>query len=187
MFRSSSAPSREIKAGINTYAGVLVNEETLSYRAMQIVPTWDGTMFERLMVSLLVPEAEWAPQEVGGTNHPLYVRAQIEYGLNDADLRAAGDCPPPALPMVATASLASPLSASGRIPINPFCPSRRSSPLMPLSWRNACRSPLIEAVAGLRALADSSTPRCTGPQASGTRSTWSTDMFPTGCWSWTRG
>ena len=37
------------------------------------------------MVSLLVPEAEWAPRS-WGTNHPLYVRAQIEYGLQDAQL-----------------------------------------------------------------------------------------------------
>jgi hypothetical protein len=85
MFRSSQAPAQEIKAGVNTYAGVLVNEATLGYREMQLVPTWDGTMFEALMVSLLVPEAEWAPQS-WGTNHPLYVRAQIEYGLQDAHL-----------------------------------------------------------------------------------------------------
>jgi hypothetical protein len=42
-------------------------------------------MFEALMVSLLVPEAEWAPMS-WGTNHPLYVRAHIEYGLRDANL-----------------------------------------------------------------------------------------------------
>jgi hypothetical protein len=42
-------------------------------------------MFEALMVSLLVPEADWAPQS-WGANHPLYVRAQIEYGLEDARL-----------------------------------------------------------------------------------------------------
>ncbi len=56
---------------------MLVNEGTFSYREMQFVPTWDGTMFEALMVSLLVPEAEWAPRS-WGTNHPLYVRAQID-------------------------------------------------------------------------------------------------------------
>jgi hypothetical protein len=85
MFRYSPAPAAEDKAGVNTYAGVLVNEGTFRYRQMHIVPTWDGTMFEALMVSLLVPEAEWAPQS-WGTNHPLYVRAQIEYGLQDAKL-----------------------------------------------------------------------------------------------------
>ena len=85
MFRSNPAPELGAKVGVNTYAGVAVNEGTLSYRAMQIVPSWDGTMFEALMVSLLVPEAEWAPQS-WGTNHPLYVRAQIEYGLQDARL-----------------------------------------------------------------------------------------------------
>jgi hypothetical protein len=89
MFRATAtpppAPALEIKPGVTTYAGVAVPEGTLSYRAMRIVPSWDGTMFEALMVSLLVPEAEWAPQS-WGTNHPLYVRAQIEYGLHDAQL-----------------------------------------------------------------------------------------------------
>jgi hypothetical protein len=85
MFRSSAAPVTNPKGGVSTYIGVEVSEGTLSYRTMQIVPTWDGTMFEALMVSLLVPEAEWAPQS-WGTNHPLYVRAQIEYGLQDAHL-----------------------------------------------------------------------------------------------------
>src|SRR6185312_2625485 len=55
------------------------------YRGIHVVPTWDGTMFEALMVSLFVPEADWAPRS-WGANHPLYVRAQIEYGLNDARL-----------------------------------------------------------------------------------------------------
>jgi hypothetical protein len=85
MFRSSPDSEPAGKAANTTYAGVAVNEGTLSYRTMQIVPTWDGTMFEALMVSLLVPEAEWAPRS-WGVNHPLYVRAQIEYGLNDAQL-----------------------------------------------------------------------------------------------------
>ena len=62
-----------------------VNESAYCYRAMQFVPTWDGTMFEALMVSLLVPEAESAPGS-WGANHPRYVRAQIEYGLHDAQL-----------------------------------------------------------------------------------------------------
>jgi hypothetical protein len=52
---------------------------------MRIVPSWDGTMFEALMVNLFVPEADWAP-ESWGVNHPLYVRAQREYGLKEARL-----------------------------------------------------------------------------------------------------
>jgi hypothetical protein len=83
MFRSCPEPMPNPTAGNTTYAGVVVNKGTLNYRAMEIVPTWEGTMFEALMVSLLVPEAEWAP-ESWGVNHPRYVRAQIEYGLNDA-------------------------------------------------------------------------------------------------------
>jgi hypothetical protein len=85
MFRTSQAPLPNPPLGVNTYAGVPVSEGTLSYRGIQFVPSWDGTMFEALMVSLLVPEADWAPRS-WGTNHPLYVRAQIEYGLRDAQL-----------------------------------------------------------------------------------------------------
>ncbi|MBX6313599.1 MAG: DUF3131 domain-containing protein [Isosphaeraceae bacterium] len=51
----------------------------------RIVPSWDGTMFEALMVPLFVPEADWAPAS-WGVNHALYVRAQIDYGLHDARL-----------------------------------------------------------------------------------------------------
>jgi hypothetical protein len=85
MFRSNPAPVADAKVGVATYAGVPVSEGSYGYRTMKIVPSWDGTMFEALMVSLLVPEAEWAPQS-WGANHPLYVRAQIEYGLHDAQL-----------------------------------------------------------------------------------------------------
>ena len=35
------------------------------------------------MVPLFVPEARWAPRS-WGVNHPLYVRAQIEHGLDEA-------------------------------------------------------------------------------------------------------
>ena len=50
---------------------------------MRIVPSWGGSMFEDLMVTLFVPEELWAPRS-WGVNHPMYVRAQIEYGLADA-------------------------------------------------------------------------------------------------------
>jgi hypothetical protein len=50
---------------------------------MRIVPSWGGSMFEALMVTLFVPEERWAPRS-WGKNHALYVRAQIEYGLNEA-------------------------------------------------------------------------------------------------------
>ncbi len=72
-------------APTRTYVGVTVVEGNRSYRGLNFVPTWDGTMFEALMVPLFVPEVEWAPSS-WGTNHPLYVRAQIEYGLRDARL-----------------------------------------------------------------------------------------------------
>jgi Putative glucoamylase/Protein of unknown function (DUF3131) len=66
-----------------TYLGVDVFEGHYSYRGMDIVPSWGGSMFEALMVPLLVPEASWGPRS-WGVNHPLYVRAQIEHGLEEA-------------------------------------------------------------------------------------------------------
>jgi hypothetical protein len=66
-----------------TYLGVEVFEGHYTYRGMRIVPSWGGSMFEALMVTLFVPEARWAPRS-WGVNHPLYVRAQIEHGLEEA-------------------------------------------------------------------------------------------------------
>jgi hypothetical protein len=66
-----------------TYLGVEVFEGHYRYRGMDIVPSWGGSMFEALMVPLLVPEARWGPRS-WGVNHPLYVRAQIEHGLAEA-------------------------------------------------------------------------------------------------------
>ncbi len=65
---------------IRSYFGVPVFEGHYNYRGLEIVPTWGGSMFEALMVPLLVPEELWAPRS-WGVNHPLYVRAQIEEGL----------------------------------------------------------------------------------------------------------
>jgi hypothetical protein len=67
-----------------TYLGVDVFEGHYRYRGMRIVPSWGGSMFEALMVTLFVPEEDWAP-ESWGVNHPLYVQAQIEHGLEEAD------------------------------------------------------------------------------------------------------
>jgi hypothetical protein len=65
------------------YLGVDVFEGHYTYRGIDIVPSWGGSMFEALMVPLFVPEEEWAPQS-WGVNHPLYVRAQMEHGLDEA-------------------------------------------------------------------------------------------------------
>ncbi len=73
------APAGEAR----TYSGVTVFEGHTTYRGAGIVPTWGGSMFEALMVPLFVPEDRWAPQS-WGLNHPLYARAQVEYGLNEA-------------------------------------------------------------------------------------------------------
>jgi Putative glucoamylase/Protein of unknown function (DUF3131) len=67
-----------------TYLGVDVYEGHYRYRGKRLVPTWGGSMFEALMVPLFVPEEDWAPSS-WGVNHPLYVEAQIEHGLEEAD------------------------------------------------------------------------------------------------------
>lgn len=68
---------------MHTYLGVDVYEGHYTYRGMNIVPSWGGSMFEALMVPLLVPEEQWGPRN-WGVNHPLYVQAQIEHGLEEA-------------------------------------------------------------------------------------------------------
>ncbi|MCC2594682.1 DUF3131 domain-containing protein [Tessaracoccus sp. OS52] len=66
------------------YLGFPVYEGAYTYRGMQVVPGWGGSMFEELMPDIFVPEAEWGPRS-WGLNHPLHVRAQREHGLLDAD------------------------------------------------------------------------------------------------------
>jgi hypothetical protein len=73
------APQGEVR----NYLGVEVFESHYTYRGMRIVPSWGGSMFEALMVPMFVPEATWAPRS-WGVNHPLYVRAQIEHGRDEA-------------------------------------------------------------------------------------------------------
>ena len=46
---------------VREYQGVAVDEGYRTYRGLRVVPSWDGSMFEALMVTLFVPEAEWAP------------------------------------------------------------------------------------------------------------------------------
>jgi hypothetical protein len=67
----------------HTYYGTDVFEGAYTYRGMHIVPSWGGDMFEALMPDLFVPEASWAPRS-WGINHALTVRAQREFGLDDA-------------------------------------------------------------------------------------------------------
>jgi Putative glucoamylase/Protein of unknown function (DUF3131) len=65
------------------YLGVDVFEGAYPYDDQLVVPTWGGSMFEALMVPLVVPEEEWGPDSWAVT-HPLYVESQIEYGLDEA-------------------------------------------------------------------------------------------------------
>ncbi|MBA2537735.1 MAG: DUF3131 domain-containing protein [Actinobacteria bacterium] len=67
-----------------TYLGVDVFEGTYKYAGMRIVPSWGGSMFEALMVPLLVPEEQWGTRS-WAINHPLYVEAQIHHGLDEAE------------------------------------------------------------------------------------------------------
>jgi Putative glucoamylase/Protein of unknown function (DUF3131) len=75
--------SQEPEGEIRTYLGIPVFEGHYTYRGTRIVPSWGGSMFEALMVTLFVPEERWAPRS-WGVNHPLYVRAQIAHGLEEA-------------------------------------------------------------------------------------------------------
>jgi hypothetical protein len=79
-----SWPEMKPEGVMRNYLGIDVYEGHYTYRGMNIVPSWGGSMFEALMVTLLVPEEEWGPQS-WGVNHPLYVRAQIEHGLEEAE------------------------------------------------------------------------------------------------------
>jgi len=76
-------PEMQPQGVTRTYLGVDVYEGHYTYRGMDIVPSWGGSMFEALMVPLLIPEEEWGAKS-WGINHPLYVRAQIEHGLEEA-------------------------------------------------------------------------------------------------------
>lgn len=66
-----------------TYLGERVFEGAYQYRGMRMVPSWGGSMFEALMVPLFVPEEEWGKRS-WAVNHPTYVRAQIEHGMDEA-------------------------------------------------------------------------------------------------------
>lgn len=77
------APQTQTPTGLaRDYHGIRVFEGAYNYLNMRVVPSWGGSMFEALMVTLFIPEAEWAPQS-WGVNHPLYVRGQIDHGLRE--------------------------------------------------------------------------------------------------------
>jgi len=66
-----------------TYRGVDVFEGAYLIGDQLIVPSWGGSMFEALMPTLVVPEALWGAKSWALT-HPLYVEAQIAFGLEQA-------------------------------------------------------------------------------------------------------
>jgi hypothetical protein len=65
------------------YLGVPVFEGQYSYRGLKFVPSWGGDMFEELMPDMFVPEVKWGKNS-WARQHSVYVRGQIEHGLNDA-------------------------------------------------------------------------------------------------------
>jgi hypothetical protein len=65
------------------YLGVPVFEGRYTYRGLKFVPTWGGDMFEELMPDMFVPEVAWG-RDSWARQHSVYVRGQIEHGLNDA-------------------------------------------------------------------------------------------------------
>jgi hypothetical protein len=65
------------------YLGVPVFEGNYTYRGLTFVPTWGGDMFEELMPDMFVPEVAWG-RDSWARQHSVYVRGQIEHGLNDA-------------------------------------------------------------------------------------------------------
>lgn len=84
-YRMSRGGRHQTQGPTRLHDGVAVHETAQNYAGVRVVPSWDGTMFEALMVALFVPEVEWAPQS-WGRNHPLYVRAQIDHGMTEAKL-----------------------------------------------------------------------------------------------------
>jgi hypothetical protein len=66
-----------------TYLGVEVFEGAYVHGERRVLPTWGGSMFEALMPTLVVPEKRWGEKSWAVT-HPLYVEAQIEFGLDAA-------------------------------------------------------------------------------------------------------
>ena len=88
----AEGPALTARGETRRYLDVPVDEGFNSYRGLRVVPSWDGSMFEAMMVALFVPEADWGP-ESWGVNHKLYVRASIEHAQEDAHLPAWGASP----------------------------------------------------------------------------------------------
>ncbi|RUR01502.1 glucoamylase family protein [Labedella endophytica] len=79
-------------AQTRSYDGFEVLESTYSYDGMDIVPSWDGSMFEALMPDLLVPEADWGPRS-WALNHAATVAAQSSHTVGPAGASVWGVSP----------------------------------------------------------------------------------------------
>jgi hypothetical protein len=77
-------PQRALPVGKwRTYLGVDVFEGAYEQAGRLVLPSWGGSMFEALMPTLVVPETHWGARSWAVT-HPLYVAAQIDFGLEEA-------------------------------------------------------------------------------------------------------
>ena len=93
-----------------TYLGVEVFEGHYTYRGMDLVPSWGGSMFEALMVPLLVPEEQWGTRSLG--RQPPAARARADRArARGGRLRLLGLLARPTTRTAATASTASTRSA----------------------------------------------------------------------------
>ena len=109
-----------------TYLGVDVFEGHYPYRGMNIVPTWGGSMFEALMVPLVVPEEEWGPRELG-RQPPAVRRGADRARPRGGRLRLLGLLARRTTPTAATASTASTRSGWSRTATPPTRSGRSST------------------------------------------------------------
>ncbi len=87
-----AAQTQKPRGEIRKYRGISVFEGHYDHLGAHLVPSWGGSMFEALMVTLFVPEDLWAPRS-WGMNHPLYVQAQIKHGVQETGYRYWGFSP----------------------------------------------------------------------------------------------
>ena len=201
MFRTlpeDLAPQQQSPRGTTReYHGVKVFEGSYDYRGARIVPSWGGSMFEALMVTLFVPEDVWAPRS-WGINHPLYVRAQIAHGLEEAGYGFWGFSPA-ASPRGGYEIYGVNALGTSRRAISPTTPARPSrQPPMPAvdparptaSSRRTPRSSPCGTPPARRWPTSAPSPpasRSTRPWDSSTRSTSRRACRPARSWPWTRG
>ena len=113
-----SWPEMQPVGQTRTYLGLDVFEGAYTYRGMHIVPGWGGNMFEELMPDVFVPEASWAPRQLG-CQPPAARAGPARARPGRGRLRLLGLLARRATPSAATASTASTPSAWTRTATSP--------------------------------------------------------------------